>query len=177
MSLSGRLCPCELVIMKFTRKTILLAFLNIFLSTSVQSDCQECCEDLFLLKNHFVIKKRPYGLKSQLSIQCSKNNETNIFPYQKSCNLSSKIFHEFITDCSIEELLVFSNEYPRTSSHVKVLEFNLYHNEDKIIRITQNIFSLFKHLEELSFLHANVELDSNDIVWPKKLTVLSIHNR
>ena len=163
--------------MKFTRKTIVLAFLNIFLSTSVKSDCQECCEDLFLLKNHFVIKKRPYGLKSQLSIQCSKNNETNIFPYQKSCNLSSKIFHEFFTDCSIEELLVFSNEYPRTSSHVKVLEFNLYHNEDKSIRITQNLFSLFKHLEELSFLHANVELDNNDIVWPKKLTVLSIHNR
>lgn len=164
--------------MKFTQKVVpSLILLNSIFSTPVKSEfCQECCEDLFLVKNHFVVKAQLFGGTSLLSIKCSENSETNVFRHQKSCNLSSKIFHELHAEhCSSEDLLVFANEYPRSSAHVKVLEYNLY-NKDKIIRLTQNLLSRFPRLEKISLLHANLELGSDDIIWPKHLTILSIYN-
>jgi len=166
--------------MKFTENIVVLVLLNSIFSTSVKSECQrtsECCEHLNILENHFVIKKQAFEGNSQLSIKCSKNIETNDFYSQKSCNLSSKIFHEFLTEtCSSEELLMFSNEYPKTSHHVKVLEFNLYYKKDKNIRLTKKLLSAFPNLQKINLLHANLELGSDDIDWPKQLTELSVHN-
>ena len=161
--------------MTITQFFVWLTLLNSLVSSMKACNWgDKCCQNIVLSKTYYTVKVTRLAGKAHLHFTCSENS-TNDYQKERRCTFNDQYPRMSASDCSTKDMLAFIDHFKDISKQTETLQFN-HHTKNTGFIVSQNLFSYFPKLQEISLLHADLKLDGDNIVWPKSLNKLSIYN-
>jgi hypothetical protein len=127
----------------------------------------KCCQNIVILETYYTVKVTRVAGKAHLHLTCSENS-TNDYQNERSCTFNAQYPSMFVYECSTEDML--DDRYRHKSKQTETHRFNL-HTKNTGFIVSQNLFSYFPKIQKICLLHADLKLDSDNIVWPKSLNI------
>ena len=144
-------------------------FVLFFNNTAHSQECEN---------TYYYVETETWSSSRTLYIDCLNDCDYNINSCQiKNCNLQHLHISDLVTkNCSSKDILEFIDANTKISLDlVTILEFNLYHKEDKTMKLSMALFEKFPSLSQIYLKHANLEFTANEIEWPRNFHQLIIY--